>query len=95
MAEAVSPKLWEHPEPISTRTYEFKTLIETKYNVQLHTYRDLQKWSNDHLNKFWEEVWHFTGIKASNPFSKVGSSVNLHSPLTVLSIPLLRRFPVS
>ncbi len=89
MAEAVSPKLWEHPEPASTRTFEFKTLIETKYSVQLHTYQDLQKWSNNNLNNFWDEVWHFTGIKASTPFSKVGSALNLQSPLTVLSGSLL------
>jgi len=90
MAEAVSPKLWEPPEPASTRTFEFKTLIETKYNVQLHTYQDLQKWSNQHLKNFWEEVWHFTGIKALTLFSKVGSAVNLQSPLTLLCTFLLR-----
>lgn len=90
MAEAVNPKLWEHPEPASTRTWEFKTLIETKYNVQLHTYGDLQQWSKNYLNHFWKEVWHFTAIKASTPFAKVGFALNLESPLTALSGLLLR-----
>lgn len=92
MAEAVGQKLWEHPEPASTRTFEFKTLIERKHDVQLHTYQDLQKWSINHLENFWEEVWHYTGIKASTPFSKVGSTFNLQSPLILLSGLLLRNF---
>ena len=81
MTEVVGPKLWEHPEPASTRMFEFKTLIETKYNVQLPAYRDLHEWTKNQLDNFWEEVWHFTGIKASTPFSKVGSALKLPSSL--------------
>lgn len=90
MAEAVGQKLWEHPDPASTRTFEFRTLIEKKYDVHLHTYQDLLKWSNNHLDNFWEEVWHYTGINASTPFSKVGSTFNPQSPLILLSGQLLR-----
>lgn len=74
MVGAISQKLWEHSDPTSTRTFEFKRLIETKYNTKLQTYENLRLWSINNLNPFWEEVWHFTGIKASTPFSKVGSS---------------------
>ncbi len=65
-----SPKLlWEHTDPSSTRIFEFKTLIESKYNLTLQEYEDLRQWSIAHTGNFWEEVWHFTGVRASCSFT--------------------------
>ena len=77
MAAPVHQKLWEHENPISTRTYEFKRSIEAKYGVHLEDYEELRQWSINHLGPFWEEVWHFTGIRSSTPFTKVGNSPKL------------------
>ena len=67
------PKLlWEHRNPSSTRIYEFQRHLESRYGLQLQNYEDLHQWSVTHLNHFWEEVWYFTGVKASKPFTKVG-----------------------
>ena len=83
MNEDMQLKLWEHPNARSTRTFKFKELIERKYNVDLNSYEDLRKWSIAHLSSFWGEVWYFTGIRASVPFSRVGCYSQL--PLYVSS----------
>ena len=72
MSAPMHEKLWEHPSPQTTRTHEFKRSIEQKYGIQLKDYESLRQWSIDYLAQFWEEVWHFTGIQASAPFTKVG-----------------------
>lgn len=64
-------QLWMHSHPTRTRTDQFKTRIETKYNQQFLTYEELRQWSILNINRFWEEVWDFTSIKASKPFTKV------------------------
>jgi len=51
--------------------YQFKELISKKYDVRLTEYEELRQWSIDNLALFWKEVWHFTGIRASQPFSEV------------------------
>ncbi|KAA6408639.1 MAG: acetoacetate- ligase [Lasallia pustulata] len=63
--------LWRHKNPESTSMYEFKTLVEKKYHVKLNGYEALRQWSINHIAQFWEEIWHFTGIRASTPFTKV------------------------
>lgn len=52
--------------------HEFKTIIEEKHGVQLPNYEALRQWTIQNLNSFWEDVWYFTGVVASSPFSKVG-----------------------
>ncbi len=61
--------LWKHTDPTSTRVFQFKSLIETKYNLRLQEYEDLRLWSIANIGKFWEEVWHFTGVRASCSFT--------------------------
>ena len=69
-------RLWMHRDPTSTRTYEFKTRIEAKYHQHFVSYDELRQWSISNINEFWEEVWHFTGIKASESFTKVDIKVH-------------------
>ena len=76
MDAAPVKQLWMHHHPTQTRTYEFKAKIEQKYNLHFETYEDLRQWSISNINPFWEEVWHFTGIKASRPFTEV--PIQLH-----------------
>ena len=64
--------LWNHKEPQSTRIWAFKQKIRKKYGLELETYEALRQWSIDSPSSFWSEVWHFTGIKASSPYTEVG-----------------------
>jgi hypothetical protein len=72
MAITTSPEeLWRHPDPTSTPMWRFLQHINQKYGLQLAGYPDLYKWSVEDVALFWEEVWHFVGIKASKSFDKV------------------------
>lgn len=66
--------LWQHKDPLSTRMYDFKVLIEESHQVQLSDYEALHRWSIENLNAFWKQVWHFTAIVASEPFCEVNQS---------------------
>jgi acetoacetyl-CoA synthetase len=46
---------------------QFKSHIETKYNVSLPSYDALHEWSVDQLEHFWQEVWSFAEIRSSHP----------------------------
>lgn len=48
--------------------------MNTTYNLNLEDYPGLYKWSIENVAEFWNECWHFIGIKASQPFSEVGRS---------------------
>ncbi|MCJ1263108.1 hypothetical protein MMC22_002978 [Lobaria immixta] len=63
--------LWQHPDPTATRMYDFLKLIQDKYHQKLDSYEELRQWSITHLASFWEQVWHFTRIRASRPFTEV------------------------
>lgn len=66
--------LWQHKDPLSTRMYNFKVLIEDSHAVQLPDYEALRQWSIENLNSFWKHVWDFTAIVASEPFCEVSQS---------------------
>ena len=62
--------LWKHTDPTSTRMFQFKNLIESKYELELREYEHLRQWSIANIGKFWEEVWHFTGVRSSCSFTQ-------------------------
>ena len=78
-------ELWRHASPDSTRMWEFKELVNKKYNLTLDSYNELYQWSIDNIASFWEETWNFTGIKVSKKYNKVNTS---HS-ITCFSTKLL------
>ena len=45
----------------SSRTYRFLKRVNAKFGLSLETYFDLWKWSTDHIDDFWGEVWDETG----------------------------------
>ena len=72
--ETTTPKLlWKHEDPTSTRIFAFKERIEQKFDLEIKDYEELRTWSISHINAFWEEVWLFTGIRASKPYTQVSS----------------------
>ncbi|KAL3423393.1 acetoacetyl-synthase [Phlyctema vagabunda] len=64
-------ELWRHADPESTRMWEFKEVVNKKYNLNLNTYDQLYSWSVENIAAFWAETWHFTGVTAKEPFQKV------------------------
>ena len=52
--------------------WRFLERVNQKHRLQLDGYSGLYKWSTDDTALFWEEVWHFVGIRASKSFDKVG-----------------------
>jgi acetoacetyl-CoA synthetase len=66
-------KLWGHSNPENTPMYNFMQDLNQKYGLSMNTYDSLYQWSIENIAKFWEEVWHETGIKASKPFDQVAS----------------------
>ncbi|KAJ6261936.1 hypothetical protein Dda_2735 [Drechslerella dactyloides] len=70
-----SPKLlWTHPAPHTTNLHRFKEHIKQKFKVELGpetAANSLHQWSIDNPAAFWAEVWEFTGVKSSRPFTKV------------------------
>ncbi|KAF2434107.1 acetoacetate-CoA ligase [Tothia fuscella] len=64
-------KLWEHPNPESTKMYEFMTMLNETKGLNLKGYDDLHEWSINNIALFWELVWHFTGVRASVPYKQV------------------------
>lgn len=68
---AAAEVLWRHPDPESTPMWRFIQHVNGKYGLRLEGYPGLYKWSIENVAQFWEEVWHFVGIKASKPFEEV------------------------
>jgi acetoacetyl-CoA synthetase len=81
-------ELWRHPDPASTPMWHFIQKINEKYGLGISDYQGLYKWSVENVNEFWEEVWHFVGVKASRPFQKVHHPM-LRSTCPAKAIPLL------
>lgn len=65
-------ELWRHPNPPSTAMFKFMLHVNAKYNLDLDGYPSLLRWSIDNVSEFWEEVWHFVGIRSSRAFDQVG-----------------------
>lgn len=70
---AAPSELWRHPNPTTTEMWKFLEHVNLKYGLQIADYPGLHRWSIDNVGSFWEEVWHFTGIRSSQPFREVGA----------------------
>ena len=66
-----SPELWRHSHPEKTQFHAFQQHVKQKYKLTGDSYQDLWQWSVDEPAIFWEEVWHYTGVKAKKPYEKV------------------------
>ena len=69
-----SAELWRHPRPETTKFYAFQQLLLNKYPIASDSYADLWRWSVDNPAAFWEEVWHYTGVRAHKQYETVRHS---------------------
>ncbi|XP_035221295.1 acetoacetyl-CoA synthetase-like isoform X2 [Stegodyphus dumicola] len=70
--------VWQPREDSGAEMRKFKKLIESKYNVTLKDFWDLHKWSVEHLQLFWAEMWKQCDIIYSKNFDQV---VDLNIPM--------------
>ncbi|CAG2247060.1 AACS [Mytilus edulis] len=67
----VPPIKWEPKCSENTKMDKLRKLINDKYSVNLKTYKEFHQWSCDNYSEFWEEVFKFTDIIYSQPYSQV------------------------
>lgn len=67
-------ELWRHSSPQTTMIYDFMTKTSQKHGVSFGSYQDLWRWSVAEPAKFWDDVWHYTAVKAHQPYQTVSSS---------------------
>ena len=63
----MSEPLWQ-PDSDSigkANVTQFAKQAGSRYNISLNTYDQLHRWSIDHSEAFWQEVWQFCDIRAS------------------------------
>ncbi|PGH14453.1 acetoacetate-CoA ligase [Polytolypa hystricis UAMH7299] len=64
-------QLWRPSSPESTQISRFITHISQKYGLKLSTYDHLYQWSVSNPAKFWEETWHYLGVRSHKPYQHV------------------------
>ena len=54
-----------------TNLYRFMNVVNEKYAQDFNDYASLYKWSIDHIADFWETMWGFADIIASESYQQV------------------------
>ncbi len=57
----------------------FIASVNQKHGLSIQSYPELYRWSINHIPDFWADVWEFTGIKYSQPYTEVIDSLT-HFP---------------
>ncbi|MFS4483584.1 acetoacetate--CoA ligase [Hyunsoonleella sp. 2307UL5-6] len=72
-------KLWEGSDVFKSKSnlQAYSIWLEKHYNLKFNTYEDLWQWSTNHIEDFWESIWHYFKITSYAPYSKVVSSHNM------------------
>ncbi|KAJ5091622.1 AMP-dependent synthetase/ligase [Penicillium alfredii] len=63
--------LWRPSSPENTQIHDFMTSLNQKHDLSLNDYNALWEWSVSEPAKFWEEIWHYSQIKAHEPYTQV------------------------
>ncbi|KAI1633566.1 acetoacetyl-coenzyme A synthetase [Biscogniauxia mediterranea] len=68
---AVPRKLWEHPNPRTTRMWEFMQRINKKYQLNLKTFRELYQFSTTKRSEFYAEVFDYVNLIHAGTYTRV------------------------
>ena len=63
--------LWTPSHPEQTQMAQFIHRVNEIYGLELKSYDELFNWSVNHISEFWEQIWDFSEIKHSIPYTKV------------------------
>jgi len=55
----------------SSNMHHFMQWINSRYSLNFSQYNALYQWSVEHITDFWEAWWHYAGVKASLPYTRV------------------------
>jgi acetoacetyl-CoA synthetase len=58
----------------ATEMARFMSWVGERNGLDLVAYEQLWRWSVDELERFWADVWEFTGVVASKPYERVLAS---------------------
>ncbi len=69
----MSKLLWKPSEDQIKKTnlYRFQTVVNEKFNQNFNDYASLYQWSINNIADFWETMWEFADIIASEPYQQV------------------------
>ncbi len=80
-AQTVPPVLWEPAAWEDSRLGRFALRLEADYGVDLgRDYEALRRWSLEHLDTFWLEVWRELRLPASMPYLFASLKVGIAAP---------------
>jgi acetoacetyl-CoA synthetase len=73
VADAAPPIVWTpSPERIASATItRYRGWLNETRGLRLDGYHDLWQWSVDELESFWESIWEFFEVGASEPYEQV------------------------
>jgi acetoacetyl-CoA synthetase len=54
-----------------THLQRFEKQLKSQLNLSFADYQQLHQWSVDHPEQFWEQLWQYTDIRASAPYTEV------------------------
>ena len=65
--------LWQPSAEQIKRSHmqRFQQQLKSQLNLSFANYQQLHQWSVDNPEQFWEQLWHYTDIRASEPYSAV------------------------
>ena len=63
--------LWTPSHPEKTQMAQFIHRVNEIYGLEIKSYDELFNWSVNHISEFWEQIWDFSQIKHSIPYTKV------------------------
>lgn len=75
--EATPSKLWTHPNPETTRLWDFLQRVNKENGFQMQSYEELLEWSTENIAAFWTEVWDYVGVRVSQPYHEVCHDSNI------------------
>ena len=69
----MAKQLWKPSEKQikNSNMYRFMNIINDKYDQNFSEYAGLYEWSIKHIDLFWETLWGFADIIASQPYDQV------------------------
>ncbi|KAF2238776.1 acetoacetate-CoA ligase, partial [Viridothelium virens] len=78
------PVLWRPPTPGSTSMDAYRRHVNAKFNVSLDNSRELHRWSVDHPQEFWLDVYGYLNLTPPLPF---GLTKAYNASLPMSSVP--------
>ncbi|MCY0898510.1 MAG: acetoacetate--CoA ligase [Firmicutes bacterium] len=69
-------ELWRPAPDLISRAQlsQYSTWLAHTRQLSFESYRDLWRWSTEHLEEFWETIWQYMGITSPTPYQTVLST---------------------